>query len=194
MNEKVIIRTAAAGLFTGCVLGMAGTAVPSDIIRNVLWAIDSCGLIVAAALLTLYCFRRGYDVAGAGFLIFAIAESIVFSSCAVDLNESISAFGTGTCLWAVSIAVISSQKLFPLFVRCTGFIAAGLFFFVAFRIFTGHPLNALTKPFPFFAYPFYAATLVGWAWTILIRTTRFSKSQKSENNFAQQQLSKAGTE
>jgi hypothetical protein len=54
-------------------------------------------------------------------------------------------------------------------VRCTGIIAAVLFAVVAFRIFTGHPVNALTKPLPFFAYPFYAATLVGWAWTLLFR-------------------------
>src|SRR5215203_7520929 len=103
MKENFIIPTTAAGLVTGCVLGMIGTFVPSDIVRNVLWAIDSCGLILAAALFTLHCFKKGYDVAGAGFLIFAIAQSIVFSSCAVDLKESIPAFGTGTCLWALSI-------------------------------------------------------------------------------------------
>ena len=101
MNQKLIIRAAAGGLLVGCVLGMIGTAVPSDKIRNVLWAVDSCGLILAAALLTSYCFKRGYDVIGAGFLIFAIAQSIVFSSCAVNLDESIPAFGTGTCLWAL---------------------------------------------------------------------------------------------
>jgi len=169
MKQKLILRTAATGLLLGCVLGMIGTVVPSDTIRNVLWAIDSCGLILAAALLTLYCSKQDYDVAGAGFLIFAIAQSIIFSSCAVNLDQSIPAFGTGICLWALSIAVVSSQKLFPLFVRCTGIIAAVLFAVVAFRIFIGHPVNALTKPLPFFAYPFYAATLVGWAWTLLFR-------------------------
>ena len=170
MNQKLIVRIAAIGLLIGCVLGMIGTFVPSDTIRNILWAIDSSALILAAALLTPYFFKKGYDVAGAGFFIFAIAESIIFSSSAVTLNESIAAFGTGICLWALSIAVISSQKLFPLFVRCTGIIAAVLFGVVAFRIFTGHPLNALARPLPFFAYPFYAATLVGWAWTLLFRS------------------------
>jgi hypothetical protein len=172
MKQNLIIRIAAMGLLTGCVLGIIGSVVPSDTIRSILWAIDSCGLILAAALLTVYCFKQGYDVAGAGFLIFAIAQSIVFSSCAVNLDESIPAFGTGTCLWALSIAVVSSQKLFPLFVRCTGITAAVLFAVVAFRIFTGHPLNALARPVPFFAYPFYAATLVGWAWTLLFKNPR----------------------
>ncbi len=169
MKKTLILRTAATGLLIGCVLGMIGTLVPSDTTRNILWAIDSCGLIFAAALLLPYCFKKGYDVAGAGFLIFAIAQSIVFASCAVNLDESVSVFGTGTCLWALSIAVISSQKLFPLFVRCTGIIAAVLFGVVAFSIFTGHRINALARPLPYFSYPFYAATLIGWAWTLLFR-------------------------
>jgi hypothetical protein len=169
MNEKLITRTAATGLLIGCVLGMTGTFVPSDIVRNVLWAVDSCGLILAAALLTLYFFKKGNDIVAAGFLIFTIAESIIFSSCAVTLNESIPAFGTGACLWALSMAVISSQKLFPLFVRSTGFITAVLFSIVAFLIFSGREVNALAKPLPFFAYPFFAATLVGWALALLFR-------------------------
>jgi hypothetical protein len=35
---------------------------------------------------------------------------------------------------------------------------------VALQIFMGRPLTALSRPLPFFAYPFLAATLVGWAW------------------------------
>ena len=173
MKKELIVIVAATGLLVGCILGMIGSIVPSDIVRNILWAIDSCGLILAAALLIIYFSKRGYDIVSAGFFIFAIAESIVFFSCAGNLNEGITAFGTGTCLWALSIAVISSQKLFPLFVRCTGIISALLFTVTAFSIFTGHPATALTKPLPFFAYPFYAATLAGWAWTLFYRNSAF---------------------
>ncbi|MEO5999667.1 MAG: hypothetical protein ABIN89_22920 [Chitinophagaceae bacterium] len=42
-----------------------------------------------------------------------------------------------------------------------------LFSIVSVHIFMGHPLNALTEPLPVFAYPFFVATLLGWAWTIL---------------------------
>ena len=173
MNEKPIHYIAATGFLIGCVLGMIGAVVPSDIARNVLWAIDSCGLILAAALLALYLSKKGFDIIAAGFFVFAIAESIIFFSCAGNINESIPALGTGMCLWALSIAVVSSQKLFPLFVRCTGIISAILFAIAAFLIFTGHPVNALARPLPFFAYPFYAATLVGWAWTLLYRKNKF---------------------
>ncbi len=173
MNEKNMLNTAAIGLSIGFTLGITGSIVPSDTARNILWAIDSCGLILATALLTLYFFRKGHDMVAAGFLIFIIAESVIFLSSAVSLNETIPAFGTGMCLWSLSIAVISSQKLFPLFVRLTGIISALLFAIAALSIFTGHAVNALTKPLPFFAYPFYAATLAGWAWTLTFGKTKF---------------------
>ena len=166
MKKEPILIIAAIDFLTGCILGMAGSFVPSDIALNILWAIDSCGLILEAALLSVYLSKKGYDIVAAGFLIFAIAESIVFFSCAGELNANIPAFGTGACLWALSLAVISSQKLFPFFVRTTGLISALLFAITAFQIFTGHPATALTKPLPFFAYPFYAVTLAGWAWTV----------------------------
>jgi len=169
MKKEPVLVIAASGFLTGCILGMAGSFVPSDIARNILWAIDSCGLILAAALLALYLSKKDQDIVAAGFLIFAIAETVVFFSCAGELNANIPAFGTGTCLWALSLAVISSQKLFPLFVRGTGIVSALLFAITAFQIFTGHPATALTKPLPFFAYPFYAATLAGWAWSLVYR-------------------------
>jgi len=34
----------------------------------------------------------------------------------------------------------------------------------AVQMFSGRPLTPLSQPLPFFAYPFFAATLVGWAW------------------------------
>ena len=173
MNEKNILNTASIGLSIGFILGMTGSIVPSDTARNILWAIDSCGLILATALLTLYFFRKKHDIVAAGFLIFTTAESVIFLSTSVSLDETIPAFGTGLCLWSLSIAVVSSQKLFPLFVRITGIISALLFAIAAFFIFTGHPVNALTKPLPFFAYPFYAATLAGWAWTLAYRKNKF---------------------
>jgi hypothetical protein len=70
-------------------------------------------------------------------------------------------------LWALAIGVLSLQKLFPLWVRFTGIIGAILFAAASIMILTGQHVNPLTKPLPFLAYPFYAATLVGWAWTLL---------------------------
>jgi hypothetical protein len=167
MKEKSIVVIAAVGLLVGCVLGMCGSIVSSAEFRSVAWGIGSASLILAAALLTVFYFRKGDDMLAAGFLIYAIAETAVFSSCAADLDSNISSFGAGTFLWALAIAVLSLQKKFPIFVRCTGIIASVSFAIVSLLIFTGHPVNALAKPLPFFAYPFFAVTLAGWAWSLL---------------------------
>jgi hypothetical protein len=37
----------------------------------------------------------------------------------------------------------------------------------AFEIFSGNMLTPLSKPLPFYSYPFLALTLLGWAWTML---------------------------
>jgi hypothetical protein len=172
MKEKKILRTACGGLLIGCVLGVAGSVVLYSTFRNVAWATGSAGIILAGALLAMRFFRNGRDGAAAGFLTLAIGEAVVFSSCATNLGAHISSFGAGTFLWALAIASLSIQKIFPLFVRFTGIIAAALFGTAAILIFTGHPVNALAKPLPFLAYPFYAATLVGWAWSLLREHSR----------------------
>jgi hypothetical protein len=46
----------------------------------------------------------------------------------------------------------------------TGTVAALLFAVTAARIFQGGGLTPLSTPLPFYAYPFLAATLLGWAW------------------------------
>ena len=173
MNEKKILNTAAIGLTIGFTLGMTGAILPFDTARNILWAIDGYGLILATALLAIYFFRNGHDIIAAGFLIFPIAESVIMLSSSVSVDQNIPALGVGLGLWSLSIAVVSSQKVFPLFVRITGIISALLFAITAFLIFTGGTINALTQPLPFFAYPFYAATLAGWAWTLVYGKNKF---------------------
>ena len=100
----------------------------------------------------------------AGFIIFAIGESLVLSSSGFDLDANAFTFGSGTGLWAASLFVISLQKTYTLFIRITGLLAAVLFSMVAFHIFNGNHLNALTRPLPFYAYPVFVITIFGWAW------------------------------
>ena len=167
MNERVFRVTASGGLLIGGILGMAGSFAPTASLRSLAWFIDGLGLILATCLLTIYYFRKGLDITAAGFLVFAIGESLVLSSSGIDFENHISTFGAGTGLWAVALAVISSQKTFPIFIRCAGFIAALMFTVVAVQIYTDHPVNALTKPLPFYAYPIFVITIFGWAWTLL---------------------------
>jgi hypothetical protein len=39
-----------------------------------------------------------------------------------------------------------------------------LFFVVTVHLFQGQPLDALSRPLPFFVYPLLVATMFGWAW------------------------------
>jgi hypothetical protein len=155
---------AATALVIGAGLGMAGTLAPSASLRGLAWGLDGTALVVAAALLTIHHFRRGNDVVAAGFLVFVVGEGLILSGAAMDLAGSAPSFAAGVALWAASLALVSTSSVFPAAVRGVGFVGSFLFAVVAVQIFVGRALTPLSEPLPFFAYPFLAATLFGWAW------------------------------
>jgi len=167
MNERVTEITASIGFFIGAVFGIVGSFTPSASIRGLAWGVDGIGLILASGLLTIYYFRKGLDMTAAGFLVFAVGQSLVLSSSGINLDEYDYSFGAGTGLWATALIIISFQKTYPAIVRIAGLIAAVLFAIVAVQIFTTQPVNALTKPLPFYAYPIFVVTILGWAWTLI---------------------------
>jgi len=167
MNERVIEITASIGLCIGAAFGMVGSFVSSASLRAVAWGIDGIGLILASGLLTIYYFRKGFDLTAGGFLIFAIGQSLVLSSSGMNVDEYDYSFGAGTGLWATSLIVISLQKTYPAIVRIAGLIAAVLFAIVSVQVLAVQPVNALTKPLPFYAYPIFVVTILGWAWTLI---------------------------
>jgi hypothetical protein len=148
----------------GAVVGIAGTFAPSASLRGLAWGIDGTALVVAAALLTVHYFRRGNDLAAAGFLVFLVGETLIVSGSAMTLESSAPSFAAGASLWAASLALVGASNITPAWMRWIGFVGALLFAVVAGRIFMGAELTPLSEPLPFFAYPFLAATLVGWAW------------------------------
>ena len=164
MSTSRLHVVASAGLVVGAVLGMAGTFAPTASLRGLAWGLDGTALLVAAALLTIHHFRRGNDLVAAGFLVLVAGEALVLSGAAMDLAASAPSFAAGVGLWAASLALISASGIMPPWVRGVGFIAAALFTVVAVQVFSGGALTPLSQPLPFFAYPFFAATLFGWAW------------------------------
>lgn len=150
-------------LVTGAVAGIAGTFMPSASLRSLLWGIDGMALIVGTALLALHHFRRGNDGVAAGFLVFVAGETLILAASGMDLAAGAPGFGAGAGLWAASLILVSAPKVMPSWVRAAAAVGAVLFMVVALQIFMGRPLTALSRPLPFFAYPFLAATLVGWA-------------------------------
>lgn len=162
--QKPLRIVVLAGLILGAVLGMAGTLVTSDVLRAELWAIDGTALVVSTVLLALYFFRQGCDGVAAGFLVYAIGEAVMLGGTAGALTASVPAFAAGTALWAAGLALTSWPPVMPIWSRATGAVAAILFGFTSMRIFAATALTPLSKPFPYFAYPFLVLTFAGWFW------------------------------
>lgn len=164
MAEQSSRLISSGGLVVGSILGMVGTFTPSVPVRGVLWGLDGITLVVATALLTIHHFRKGNDVVAAGFLVYVAGQALILSSAAMELSASGPVLGAGAGLWAASLFLLSAPRVAALWVRVVGVVAGVLFLVVALRLFMGQALTALSEPFPFYAYPFLVASLVGWAW------------------------------
>ena len=166
-SQRRLDIVAAIGLGIGAVFGLAGTLVAEPSLRQAFWAFDGVGLVVASALLTAKFLRRGSDCVAAGFLVFAIGESLLVSGTAAGLAGSVPSFGGGVALWAAALLLTSIPKEFAAWVRFVGVFASLLFVIVAARIFWGEQLLPTSSPLPFFAYPFLVMTFVGWIWALV---------------------------
>ena len=155
---------APACLVLGAVLGLAGSFVPSASLRSLAWGLDGTLLVVAAALLAVYCLHRNLDLVAAGFLVFIAGQTLVVSGSAMSLEASSPLFAAGAALWSAALLMISAPRVMPIFTRATGALAALLFAATAIQVFAGTSLTPLSEPLPFFAYPVFVLTLFGWAW------------------------------
>lgn len=162
-NSDLVI---AAGLILGATLGVGGTLVSSEAARQILWLIDGVGVVVATALLAVRFLRSGDDTIAAGFIVFALGETLLISGTAAGLDASVPSFGGGVALWSAGLALISLSNSLATWIRAVHVVAAVLFAIVAFRIASGEHLVPTSSPLPFFAYPFIVLGFVGWILTI----------------------------
>ncbi len=151
-------------LVIGALLGLAGSLAPSASLRGLAWGIDGIALVVAAALLAVYCLKKNHQTVAAGFLVYIAGQTLVLSGSAMPLEASSPLFAAGAALWAAALILVSTARVMPLLVRVLGGVAALLFAITALQIFAGHDLTPLSKPLPFLAYPVFVLTLFGWAW------------------------------
>lgn len=163
-NLRILV---VAGLVAGGVLGMLGTIVSAADVRAVCWSIDAVGLIIATTILALAFGRSGRLEVAAGFLIYAIGESVMLGGTAMSLEASVPAFAAGTALWSAGLTLISVPRVFAVWTRLAGMIGAVLFGIVSLSIFRGVSLTPLSRPLPSFAYPFLVITFIGWIIAIL---------------------------
>lgn len=166
MRDNALNTIASVGLVVGGACGIAGTFAPTTALRGLLWGVDGVSLVIAAALLVVIFLRAGCDLVAGGFLVFAFGQCLVLATAAMALDAGAPVFGAGVALWAVGLVLVSLPRTFPTLPRITGCVAAIMLAIPAIEILLGKPVNALTKPLPFVAYPVLVATMLGWAWTI----------------------------
>lgn len=163
MDEARVRTVAAVALVIGAALGMAGTFAPTDSLRSLLWLIDGTSLVIGAALLVVHHVRRGDELLAAGFLVFLVGETLIIYGSVIHIGASAPVFAAGAALWAGGLGVVSASSAMPGWVRGAGAIAALLFAATSVQIAFGTDLSPLARPLPFFAYPFFALALIGWA-------------------------------
>ena len=161
-NVLMIILLAIGGAF-----GMAGSFVAQRNLQAAAWSIDGVALVVATALIALKFFRAGSDLTAAGFLVFAIGESIMLVGTATTLAESVPSFAAGTALWSAALLLTSIPRNFAVWTRVMGIISAILFAATSAIIFWGEQIFPISSPLPFYAYPFLVLTFVGWIFKLL---------------------------
>ena len=163
MSSNRLNLFAAVCLVVGGVLGMVGSFSPSAV-RGIAWGLDGTALILGAALLAVHHIKRNHEQLAAGFLVFVAGQTLVVSGSAMELSATSPSFAAGVGLWAAALALVSASALMPVFVRVTGAIASLMFAATALQTYGGVALTPLSRPLPFFAYPFLVLTLFGWAW------------------------------
>lgn len=174
-RERNVNVVAVIGLALGAVFGMAGTFVHDPALRSLFWGIDGAGLVTAASLLTLKYFQKGCIFVAAGFMVFALGQALILSGAAESLSASVPSFGAGTALWSIALLMVSVPNEFAAWVRVVGLISFALFLVTALSIFLGAQILSISKPLPYFAYPFLVLTFIGWIWTFL-RENRITPS------------------
>jgi hypothetical protein len=153
---------ASVGLALGAVFGLGGTFSPSPSLRGLAWGIDGLGLVMASAVLAVAFYRRGNDLVAAGFLVFLAGESMILSGAAMELGDSVPSFGAGAGMWGLALVLISAPAVFPPVVRGLGLVTSTLFLATALRIFAGAQILPTSLPLPFYIYPLFVATIIGW--------------------------------
>lgn len=171
-NAQRIVIT--IGLVIGGVLGMVGTMVTQQNVRAIAWGIDGTALVMATCLLALRYFRKGNDFVAAGFLVYAIGEAVMLGGTAGTLESSVPAFAAGMAMWSAGLLLTGIPREFALWARLASVVGAILFAITSARIFWGEMILPITRPLPYFAYPFLVLSFAGWIWALFTADKRIA--------------------
>jgi ABC-type transport system involved in multi-copper enzyme maturation permease subunit len=174
MNQQLNF-IACAGLATGAIFGISGSAVSDPTLQIVFYEISSLGMVIAFSLLVMKFFREQKDFMATGFLLFALAEAVMSSGTALGEIGGQASFGAGMALYVPALLFICLPKEFPMWVRIAGIATAIPFFISAAKIFFGEVVLSSSAVIGA-GYGLLVLTIIGWILT-LYRETRSTKEE-----------------
>ena len=155
------------GVAVGVVLGIAGNAFDrGSIERDIAHAVSSLGLVVAAAVLAVRLARSGLVPAAAGFAIFAIAETMIWSTGGSSVPGADATFAMAVLFSAPGLALVATAPTLAGWSRIAGALAAGLFAIHGFRYLGGATVTS-DDGIVGVAYMLLALASLGWGWSML---------------------------
>ena len=176
MLERTVVI---GGVATGVVLGLAGNVFESGSTgRDFAHALSSMGLVVAAAVLAVRLARSDHVPAAAGFAIFAIAETMIWSSGGHSAGGAEETFATAVLFSAPGLALIATASALPAWSRLAGAVAGVLFAIHGFRYLGGATVNS-EDGLVGVAYMLLALASVGWGWSVLRPVLRRDAHQRA---------------
>ena len=168
--------TIVGGLAVFVVLGLVANIPGEGALRDLLHAVSSIGLVVAAALLALREARRDADLVAAGFAILAIAQVVMWAGFGTGSEAS---FAAAALFFAPALLLISVPPRFAFWARIAGALATisfgahGIIYLLS-----GSPPEGLLNAEDSLAYPMLIIAVIGWAVDI-IRPTRAAQAEGS---------------
>ncbi|GEM_PF-5318937 len=151
------------GLLAYVVLGMAGSALDRGSAQNILYAVSGVGIVAAGVCAAMRLVRRNQTIAASGFVILAIAESMLLVGGVPSAATGYSAsFAGGVLYYVPGLLLISLPSIMPLVVRALGALAAVPWAIYAFQNLTGEA-PASDAPVTVVGYILLSLAAIGWA-------------------------------
>ncbi len=168
--------TIVGGLAVFVVLGLVANIPGEGALQDLLHAVSSIGLVVAAALLALREAHLGGDLVAAGFAILAVAQVVMWAGAGPGGEAS---FAAATLFFAPALLLISLPPRFAFWARIAGALAAIPFgaHGIAYLL-SGSPPEGLLNAEGNIAYPVLIIAVIGWA-VDAFRSTRAARKESS---------------
>lgn len=164
-EQKIERAVVVGGVATGVGLGLVANAFDAGTTRDALHALSSMGLVVAAALLAIRMARSGHGAAAGGFVIFAIAETMMWATGGPSQGGAEATFAMAVLFSAPGLALVATSRALAPWARVACVLAAALFAIHGARYLGGATVSS-EDGLVGAAYLALVIAAAGWAWSV----------------------------